>query len=46
MKFSPEDLIRMEVHMEQLIRMIANLHDRIQVLEHKLQEPNLKVVGK
>jgi len=46
MKASTDYNIRMELHMEQLIRMIANLHDRIQVLEHKLQEPSLKVVGK
>lgn len=39
-------LIRMELHMEQLIRMIANLNERIQVLEHKLTEPALRVVGK
>ncbi|WP_169834554.1 hypothetical protein [Paenisporosarcina indica] len=45
MNASPEHLIRMELHIEQLIRMIANLNERIQVLEHKHQEPCLKVVG-
>jgi len=39
--------IRMELHIEQLIRMIANLNERIRVLEHKHQhqEPTLKVVN-
>ena len=46
MKASPDYHIRMELHMEQLIRMIASLNERILILEHKLQEPNLKVVGK
>lgn len=46
MKASPDHLIRIELHMEQLIRMMANLNDRIQKLEHNQAEPTLKVVGK
>ncbi|MCZ8537224.1 hypothetical protein M9R32_08540 [Paenisporosarcina quisquiliarum] len=41
-----DHLIRMELHMEQMIRMIANLNERIQVLEHRLTEPALRIVGK
>ena len=43
---APNHVIRMELHMEQMIRMIASLNERIQVLEHKLLEPNLKLVIK
>jgi hypothetical protein len=39
MKGSPEHLIRMELHMEQMIRIIANLNERILILERQLQEP-------
>jgi len=46
MKTMPNHLIRMELHIEQLIRMIANLNGRIQVLEHKQTESTLRVVGK
>jgi hypothetical protein len=46
MKAIPDHLVRMELHMEQLIRMIAHLNERILVLEHKLTEPSLKIVGK
>jgi len=45
MNTKPEHLIRMELHMEQLIRMIASLNERIIVLEHKAQERPLKAVG-
>ena len=45
MNTKPEHLIRMELHMEQLIRMIASLNERIIVLEHKAQERTLKAVG-
>ena len=43
MKGSPEHLIRMELHMEQMIRIIANLNERILVLERQLQEPLLTI---
>jgi len=46
MKGSPEHLIRMELHMEQMIRIIANLNERILVLERQLQEPVISVVHK
>ncbi|WP_017382205.1 MULTISPECIES: hypothetical protein [Paenisporosarcina] len=46
MKELPDHFIRMELHMEQLIRMIANLNERIQVLEHKHTESTLRLVGK
>ncbi len=43
MKGSPEHLIRMELHMTQMIRIIANLNERIQVLERQLQEPLITI---
>ena len=46
MKAIPDHLVRMELHMEQLIRMIAHLNERILLLEHKLTEPSLRIVGK
>jgi hypothetical protein len=47
MKATPDHhLIRMELHMEQLIRMIAHLNERILVLEHKFTEPSLSIVRK
>lgn len=46
MKATPDHLIQMELHMEQLIRMIAHLNERILVLEYKFTEPSLRVVGK
>ncbi|WP_019414246.1 hypothetical protein [Paenisporosarcina sp. TG20] len=46
MNASPNHIIQMELHMEQLIRMIANLNERIRVLEHKHTETILRVVAK
>ena len=46
MKATPNQLIQMELHMEQLIRMIAHLNERILELEHKFNVPSLSVVGK
>ena len=46
MKATPNHLIQLELHMEQLIRKIAHLNERILLLEHKFTEPSLRVVGK
>lgn len=46
MKGLPEQLIRMELHMEQMIRIIANLNERILVLERQLQRPVLLATRK
>lgn len=43
MKGSSEHLIRIELHMTQMIRIIANLNERIQVLERQLQEPLITI---
>ncbi|MET1014904.1 MAG: hypothetical protein ABWX61_10430 [Paenisporosarcina sp.] len=43
MKGSPEHLIRMELHMAQMIRIIANLNERLLLLERQLQEPVLTI---